>query len=66
MNFGGIMSKNEITYEDLIEEIHVGLDDLETVRKGLYPDGSKFPINIKKECIFRGVSDLTHDLTPKA
>lgn len=60
------MSKNEITYEDLIEEIHVGLDDLETVRKELYLDGSKFPINIKKKCIFRGVNDLTHDLTPKA
>ena len=58
---------NEIVYEDLVEVIELeSEEDLNKVKDGFYPDGRKFPINLKKHCIFRGVSDVDHELIPKA
>ena len=56
---------NEISNDDLIKEIKIGLDDVENFVNG-YILENDFPINLKQHCIFRGVSDYNHKLVPKA
>lgn len=58
-------NKNELYY-DLVEEINLLPGDLKKVKDGKYPNGRKFPINLKEKCIFRGVSKKEHKLIPKA
>lgn len=53
-------------YDDLVEEIVLLPEDLKKVKDGRHPNGKKFPIDLKENCIFRGVSNTKHDLVPKA
>ena len=56
---------NEITVDDLIEEIIIGSEDVEKFVNG-YTLENEFSINLRKNCIFRGLSKETHELIPKA
>ena len=60
-------NKNYELYNDLVEVIELKKpEDLNNVKNGYYPDGRKFPIDLKKKCIFRGVSNVDYELIPNA
>ena len=58
--------KDDELYKDLVEEIRLKPEDLDSIKKGLYPDGREFPIKLKERCIFRGVSSEDYELIPNA
>ena len=58
--------KDDELYKDLVEEIRLKPEDLDSIKKGLYPDGREFPIKLKERCIFREVSSEDYELIPNA
>ena len=59
------MKNNKISSEDLIKIIEIGYDNLEDFLNGLMLEND-FPIDLKKKCIFRGVSNYKYELIPNA
>lgn len=55
----------EITDNDLIEEITIGVNDVENFVNGFTLEKG-FPVNLKEHCIFRGVSNESYNLIPNA